>query len=116
VRIEMNTAWIWVAATIPLVTGLLVAYPLWRRRVSDEMGSIAGTFVILLMAVALMAREFGEVEAITRRCIEREIGCHFHPDPFTRYSIFPIIGMCQSFVVFTVGLFVEERLRRRAGG
>ena len=112
-RVVMNTAWIAVAAIVPLVAGLLAAWPFWRRRVRDDMGPVVGAGVILLCVVALVAREYGEVEVVTARCIAAEIGCRFYPKPFVRYAIYGGIGMVQVFALFVVGLSIEERLRRR---
>jgi len=109
----MNTTWVLVALGLPIAVGLLVAWPLWTRRVGDEMGAVAGAGVILMFVVAFIAREYGEVEAVTRRCIDAQVGCHFHPQPFVRYAIYGAIGMCQVFVVFLAGLSTEEHLRKR---
>ena len=108
----MNLWWVAAASTIPLIPALLAAWPLWTRRVSDNMGAIVGSGVVLVGVVGFIAREYGEVEKITAECIAREIGCHFHPDPFMRYAIFASIGMAQVFVLFVIGLYVEERQRR----
>jgi hypothetical protein len=109
----MNLVWVAAASTVPLIPACLVAWPLWTRRVADNMGAIAGASVVLVAMVGFIAREYGEVEAITRRCIDANIGCHFHPDPFFRYAIFGSIAMVQVFVLFAVGLAVEERLKRQ---
>ncbi len=115
-RVDMNLTWVAVAATVPLLLGLVAALPFWLRRVTDEMGSIAGAAVVLLFVIAFIAREYGEVELITARCIAAEVGCRFVPSPFTRFGIFGGIGMLQIFLIFAAGLSIEERLRRRAGG
>jgi hypothetical protein len=112
-RVEMNTFWIGAAVVVPIVVALLVAAPLWIIRVGDDLGSVAGAGVVLLFTVAFIAREYGEVEAVTRRCLEASVGCRFAPQPFTRYAIFGAVGMCQVFLLFVTGLTVEERLRRR---
>lgn len=109
----MSLGWIACAVVLPVICGLIVAYPFWSRRVSDDMGSIAGAGVILACVVAFIAREYGEILAVTRRCIDANVGCRFHPQPFVRYGIYGLIGMCQVVVVFVVGLQTEERLRAR---
>jgi hypothetical protein len=101
------------AAIAPLVFGLLAAWPFWVRRVTDNMGSIVGAAVILIATVGFVAREFGDVLEITRRCVEAEIPCRFRPQPFVRYAIYGGIGMIQTFAVFVIGLEVEEQVRRR---
>jgi hypothetical protein len=109
------SAWLLaVAATVPLVCGLLAAAPLWRRRISDNMGAVVGAAVVLVFTVGFVAREFGDVLAITRRCVETETPCHFRPEPFVRYAIYGGIGMIQTFAMFVAGLMVEERARTRA--
>jgi hypothetical protein len=115
-RVEMNMVWVAVAAVLPLVAGLLAAWPMWRRRARDEIGTIVGAGIILVFVVAFIAREYGEVEAVTARCIATNVGCRFVPKPFVRYAIFGGIGMVQVFVTFALGLSVEERLRRRDEG
>jgi hypothetical protein len=101
------------AAVVPLAIGLAVAWPLWRRRLRDEIGSISGAAVVLVWTIGLIAHEFGDVLEITRRCVETETPCRFRPDPFTRYAIFGGIGFVQMFVLFVIGLVVDEHLRRR---
>lgn len=113
VRIDMNVTWVIAAAVLPTLAGLLVAAPLWRLRLSDDLGSIAGAGVVFTFVVAFIAREYGEVLAFSARCIEAGVGCRFRPEPFVRYAIFAGIGMVQVFMVFILGLFVEERLSRR---
>jgi apolipoprotein N-acyltransferase len=113
VRVDMNLTWVAAAAVVPLITGLLVAWPFWWTRASDEMGSVAGSAVVLLFTVTFIAREFGEVLAASAHCGTAGVACHFHPDPFMRYAVYGGVGMCQVFVVFIAGLSIEERLRRR---
>jgi hypothetical protein len=50
-RVTMNIGWVIAAALLPLLAGLLVAWPLWRKRVKDEMGTIAGGFVVFACAI-----------------------------------------------------------------
>lgn len=112
-RIEWNLMWVYVAIALPLALGLLAAWPLWANRVSDDIGSIAGSAVVFMFAVGFVAREYGEVEAITRQCIDANIGCHFHPVPFLRYGTFASIALVHVFVIFLTGLSIEERQRKR---
>ena len=114
-RVELNVWILLAAAIVPLAFGLLAAWPLWLARAADEVGSIAGAGVILASTVGLIAREFGDVLEITRRCVEAEVPCHFRPEPFTRYASYGGIGIVQIFALFFVGLGVEERLRNRPG-
>jgi len=68
--------------------------------------------VVLTFTVGFIAREFGDVLEITRRCVASDVPCHFRPQPFMRYAVYGGIGLAQVFVVFLFGLNVEERLRR----
>ena len=111
-RIPMSWWLLVTAATVPLAAGLVTAWPLWRRRVGDSMGAVAGSAVVLIFTVGFVAREFGDVLEITRRCVETETPCRFRPEPFVRYAIYAGVGMIQTFAIFAVGLMVEERLRR----
>jgi hypothetical protein len=113
VRVNLNLTWIGVALVLPLMLGVLVAWPFWLKRVRDDIGTITGAGVILLFAVFFIAREYGEVEAITRGCVAENVGCRFHPQPFVRYAIYAAIGTGQVFALFLSGLAVEEHLRNR---
>ena len=113
-RVEMSIAWLAVGLVLPLAAGLVVAYPLWKRRVSDDMGSIAASGVVFVFAVLFIAREYGEVLAATSRCLAASYACRFRPEPFVRYAIYAGIAMAQVFAIFSVGLAMEERQRRRA--
>src|SRR5215813_8860919 len=68
-------------STVPPIVGVLVAYPLWRRR---EMifGNLAGTAVILGTAFALILRESIEIEQVTRACFEAGYTCWPVPSAF----------------------------------
>jgi hypothetical protein len=112
-RVEWNLMWVYWALWLPLVIGLLAAWPFWMKRVTDELGSIVGCGFVFIFALAFVAREYGEVEMITRKCVDAGIGCHFHPTPFIRYGAFAGIALSQVFLIFLAGLSVEERLRRR---
>ena len=114
-NIEMSPWLIATAATAPLILGGLAAWPFWRKRVTDDIGSIVGAGVVLTSAVGFVAREFSDVLATTAKCAAEEIPCHFQPEPFVRYAIYSGIGLLHVFVVFQVGLIVEERLRRKQG-
>src|SRR5437773_9740 len=59
-------SWSWIAVmlTAPLVTGLLVAYPLWRLN-ETIFGNLVGSAVIFAAAFALIAREKDSSPPIT---------------------------------------------------
>lgn len=107
----MNLTWVIVASLAPVTAALAVAWPFWKRRVADEIGSIAGSAVVLCCALGFFAREFAEVMAFHNTCLAAGKACHFSPEPFTRYAIYAGIGMLQVFVVFVVGLRAQERGR-----
>ena len=110
---RMNLVWVAVAAVVPLCLGVLAAWPLWRRRVKDEMGTIAGAAVVLIATIYFIAREFGAVLKATQHCFDTGHRCHFTPESFKRYAIYAGIGMLQIFTLFMIGLRTEERLRKR---
>src|SRR5262245_17313381 len=111
-RVEMHILWIGVASTLPLLVALLAAWPIWARGVGDEIGSIAGAGVIFVFVIVFIGREFAEIQQLSEQCRAANIGCRFVPAPFTRYAIYAIVGMAEVFVVFVVGLWKEERMRR----
>ena len=100
------------AAAIPLTLAVLAAWPLWKRHVRDEMGSILGAFIAFACAIGFIAREFGQVLRTSKRCVELGVICRFEPSDFTRYAIFAGIAMAQVFVLFLVGASIEARHRR----
>ena len=112
-RVEMHTVWIGVASTLPLFVALLAAWPIWARGVGDEIGSIAGAGVIFVFVIVFIGREFAEIQTLQEQCRAANIGCRFVPAPFTRYAIYAIVGMAEVFAVFVVGLWAEERRRRK---
>jgi hypothetical protein len=109
----MNPWWVAAAAVLPLLVALLVAWPFWRKRVGDEMGTVMGAFVVFTCVILFVGREYLESEKTRVACVVREIGCRFYPKLFTRFMIYGGIGMTHVMVLFVVGLSVEERLRQR---
>jgi hypothetical protein len=108
----LNWFWIVIAATVPGVLGLLVAALFWRR--SDAIfGNIVATAIIFAFSFGLIWREHVELDAIIKTCLEAATVCWPEPAAFTRYAIYAFIGLFQVFLVFTLSLRVEERIRRR---
>jgi hypothetical protein len=107
-------SWFWIAlaVTIPAVSGLLVALPFWRKN-QMIFGNIAGTAVIFAAAVALILREYVELDRVTQQCFDAGFVCWPEPSAFTRFAIYAFIGLIQIFALFSVSLMVEERVRRR---
>jgi hypothetical protein len=46
-------------------------------------------------------------------CAAAEVPCFFKPTDFNRYAIYRTIAFAEVMTVFTVGLSMEERARRR---
>lgn len=105
--------WIVVGLTLPPVFGVLAAYPFWRIG-QMTFGSIVGTAVIFASAVGLILREYVEMDRVTRQCLEAGVVCWPEPSAFTRCAIFAFIGLIEVFALFSVGLMIDERVRRRS--
>jgi hypothetical protein len=108
----LNWYWISIAATVPAVVGLLAALPFWRR--SDAIfGNIVGTTIIFSSAFGMIWREHVELDRIVQACLDAGTTCWPEPAAFTRFAIYAFIGLIEVFLVFTLSLRVEERVRRR---
>ena len=110
----VRLGWFWIGCelTVAPLVALLVAIPLWRRK-QPILGNIAGTTVIFGSAIALILREYVELDRITKACIDAGTVCWPTPGFFTRFAIYAFIGLIEVFALFTLSLVVEERLRRR---
>jgi hypothetical protein len=108
----LNWKWIVLMAAAPPIVGVLVAFPVWRTK-RMILGNLAGTLVILGIALALILRESAEIDAVTRACLDAGFTCWPVPAAFTRYAIYASIGMLEVFGLFTLSLTVERRLRDR---
>ena len=77
--------------------------------------SILGAFPIFIATVALIGREFIEIQRFYRQChalLDRHIVCRdLSPDDFTRFAIYCFIGMVQVFLLFYVSAVVDGRKR-----
>ena len=109
---ELSWFWIAVALVVPLVGGLLLAWPIWLTG-QPILGNIAGSIVIFGAAVALIMREHADLDRMVRDCIEASTTCWPSPSAFTRFAIYAFIGLAQVIAVFTISVSVETRLRRR---
>jgi hypothetical protein len=109
---SFNWFWIAVAASVPFVGGLLVAYPIWRMN-QPILGSLAGSAVMFGLAIALIMREHVELDRQVQACLTRGFTCWPDPPAFTRYAVYAGIALIQVMGLFSVSLKVEHSLRRR---
>ena len=107
-------SWFWMGlqVVVPPPAAVLLALPLWRGK-QPILGNIAGTAVIFGSAIALILREYVELDRITKACIDAGTVCWPTPGFFTRFAVYAFIGLIEVFALFTLSLVVEERLRRR---
>jgi hypothetical protein len=110
---ETNWFWIGVALTVPMALGVLAALPFWRKAREVMLGNVAGAVVIFAGAVALMAREYVELERLYARCLQADAVCPDPPGFFDRIAVYAIIAFAQVILLFSVSLAVERRVRRR---
>jgi hypothetical protein len=108
----LNWYWISLAITVPPILGGLLAYIFWRKG-QPTFGSIVGTAVIFGVAIALILREYVEIDRLTQRCLDEGQVCWPDPSAFTRFAIYAFIALLQVFALFSVSLRVDERIRRR---
>jgi predicted secreted protein len=108
----LNWYWISVAGALPFLLAMLVAYPFWRRS-EAIFGNIIATAVIFAFSFGMIWREHIELDAIVKVCLDAGTVCWPEPAAFTRFAIYAFIGLVQVFIVFTLSLRVEERVRRR---
>lgn len=99
-------------AVVPLVVGHLVAYPFWRSH-QAIFGNIIGTGVIFTSAFALILREHVVLDRLVQRCLDAGTTCWPEPAAFTRYAIYAFIALVEVFLLFSLSLRVEERIRAR---
>ena len=105
--------WILLGATVPPVLGLLLALPFWRK-LQMIFGNLVGTAVIFGAGFALIMREYVVIDRLTTACLEAGEVCWPEPSAFTRFAIYAFVALIEVFVLFSVSLNVEERLRRRS--
>jgi hypothetical protein len=108
----LNWNLIAIGIVAPALVAVLVAYPFWRK---EQMifGNVVGTAVLFASAVALIFREYVEIDLITKRCLDQGQTCFPEPDSFTRFGIYASVGLLQIFGLFYVSIKVEEHKRRQ---
>ena len=104
--------WIAVAAAVPPIVGLLVAFPFWLRS-EPIFGNLVGTAVVFGAAVAFIMREKIALDRLAQRCLDQGTICFPDPSAFTRYAIYAFIALFEVMLLFLVSLKVESRIRRR---
>jgi hypothetical protein len=109
---ELSWFWIVLEATLAPVMGVLVAWPFWRKR-QMIFGSIAGTALIFSSAIALILREYVELDRLEQQCLDAGNVCFADPSAFTRFAIYAFIALVEVFALFSLSLVVEVRIRRR---
>lgn len=104
--------WITLQLTVAPLAGLLVTVPFWRRA---EMifGNIVGSAVVLGTSIALIFREYVDVDRAVQACIDAGTTCWPEPSAFARFAIYASIGLGEVFLLFTLSLAVERRIRNR---
>jgi hypothetical protein len=109
---HLNWRYIILAAIVPPLVGLIVAFPFWRKR-RMTLGNIFATAIIFATSIGLILREYAEIDKITTECLDAGIPCFPVPSAFTRFAIYAFIGLLQVIAFFSFSLVVEERMRRR---
>lgn len=109
----MQWHWIVLALTVPSAIALAVAFPFWLKA-SESIGSILGAGIIFVACLAMIGREYVHVQRVTNACLTAEKICSFRPEPFTRFCIYGFIALLEAFALFVIGLWIEERIRRRS--
>ena len=114
-ELVMDWRWVVLALTVPTLVGILVAFPVWRWGKNPTIGAILGAVPIFVATVALIGREFIEIQRFYQQCralLDRHIVCRdLLPDDFTRFAIYCFIGMVEVFLLFYMSASVEGRKR-----
>jgi hypothetical protein len=109
---HLNWQYIALAATIPPVIGLLLAWPFWWKR-RMTFGNIVGTGVVFGSSIGLILREYAEIDRVTQACFDAGTVCFPVPSAFTRFAIYAFIGLIEVIALFSLSVVVEDRVRRR---
>jgi len=109
---QLSWYWISLQSIVPPIVGTLVAYPMWRMG-SAILGNVAGTCIIFGTAIGLIFREYIEIDRVTKACLDANTLCWPEPSALTRFAIYASIGLVEVIVLFSISIWVEERLRSR---
>ncbi len=108
----LNWGWIVLGATVPMLAGLIVAWPIWAGG-QPILGNLAGTAIIFGSAVALILREHAAIDRVVQACLAAGTTCWPEPGAFTRFAIYAFVGLAQVMALFTPSVSVETRQRRK---
>ena len=97
---------------VPPGAAILAAFPLWKEKY-PIFGNLVGTFIILASALALIMREYVDIDRATRACLDAGTTCWPQPSAFARYAIYVGIGFIEVFGLFLYSLRVERQVRDR---
>lgn len=108
----LNWYWITLQLTVAPVMGFVATLPFWRRA---EMifGNLVGSGFLFAWAIALIFREYVEVDRLVKACLDEGTWCYPEPSAFARFAVYASIGLAEVFLLFTVSLAVERRIRNR---
>lgn len=108
----LNWYWIGLQLIVPPIMGCIVTIPFWRKA---EMifGNVVGSMVIFAWAIALIFREYVEVDRVVQACLDNGTTCWPEPSAFARFALHASIGLAEVFLLFSVSLTVERRIRNR---
>lgn len=109
---ELNWFWVIVAATVPMLLGLAVAWPIWMTG-QPILGNVAGSIIIFGAAIGFIMREHTELDRLVQACIDAGTTCWPSPSAFTRFAIYAFIALADVIALFTLSVSVETRRRRR---
>ena len=109
---HLNWSWIALELTAAPVMGLLVTLPFWRMgamilRQPHRHGGHPR------LGFRADFREYVEIDRLVQACLDEGVVCFPDPSAFTRFAIYASIAMIEVFILFSVSLMVERRLRER---
>jgi hypothetical protein len=104
--------WIALELTVTPLMALLACLPFWRKG-GIIFGNIVGTGIIFVWAIALMLREYAQVNRAVQACLDAGTTCWPEPSAFVRFAIYASIALAEVFALFWVSLSVEKRMRDR---
>jgi hypothetical protein len=108
----LNWYWIALELTVIPIVAVAVSYPFWRNG-AMIFGNIAGTVILFGAGCGLIFREYAEIERVVNACFAEGTVCFPDPSAFTRFFIYAAIAMIEVFLLFSLSLAVERRLRER---